>query len=154
GVFRYLRRAYGHDSRTQFESVVVGLAVTVLFSVILNHLYAEKRQLESRLWSIQDQHFAQLKQVLRGEAEMLHGIAETLKQSGQAMDYRLEPAAAREQFRIELWRDVMSEDLQNHFPQYNDLKRTLAFDLENHTDKFRSAVLSLKHQFAAAGLNE
>src|SRR5580698_9989457 len=71
-----LSRIYSHEAtRPQVISALVSLVVAILFSVILNNLYAVKRDRDNRLRTLRDQHFAQLRPILRAESSKLQEIA-------------------------------------------------------------------------------
>src|SRR5438132_1508255 len=78
GILLVLTRHYPHEAtRAQFGTAMVSVIVTILFSVMLNHLYATRRDRDNRLRTIRDQHYAQLKPVLRIESSKLAELAGT-----------------------------------------------------------------------------
>ncbi len=143
-IFLGLTRHYGHDeTRPQVGSALVSLVVAVLFSVILNNWYAVKRDRDNRLRAFRDQHLAQLKPVLRAESLKLAEIADDMKKDGhitQVDNYRTVTLGPNTM----LWPDVMSQDLQRHFPEYDKSKRALLSNIESQDQEYRLAVALVK----------
>jgi hypothetical protein len=126
-IFLFLMRYYPHDlTRAGFGAAMASLVITGLFSVMLNSWYAEKRDRDNRLRSLRDQHYSQLKLVLRIESSKLAEITETIRKQAHMNRVNQYPYGDTDvDLAAMLWPDVMSPDLANHFPQYDQSKRVL-----------------------------
>lgn len=152
-IFLGPTRIYGHEqTRSQFGSALVSLLVAVLFSVILNNLYAVRRDRDSRLRNLRDQPYAQLKPVLHTESAKLAEVAQQMQnwahitRVDQYENIQGEPWAM-------LWPDVMSGDLRNHFSDYDQSKHTLLSQIEAQDQEFREAVALGEQEIKPTGVD-
>jgi hypothetical protein len=140
-IFLGLNRHYKHDAtRSQVGSGMVSVVITVLFSVILSNLFAVKRDSDNRSRVLRDQHYAQLKPVLRTEADKLRDLAVNIKRQAH-IDLVNSYETSREDTREMLWPDVLSSDLGHHFPSYEQSKQKLVSDIEAQDNDFRQAMI-------------
>jgi hypothetical protein len=139
------------DSRiaAPLASAVVSVAVAAIFSVGLNNLFAEKRDRDTRLWNMRQQHLAQLRPVLRLESEQLISLAEGFRKDGflPGNDYavRTNPPEISHFFEP----DVMSPDLANHYERYVASKNELAAVVLDHEKKFSNTVGDVQRELGA-----
>lgn len=139
-IFLGLTRVYPHEAtRAQFGAAMASLVITVLFSVMLNNWYAAKRDRDNRLRNLRDQHYAQLKPVLRIESSKLAEVAETIgRQAHMNRVNRYEGVETN--LSAMLWPDVISRDLGHHFPDYDKSKHALLSQIEVQDQEFRETV--------------
>lgn len=135
-IFLGLHRHYPHEAtRTGIGTAGVSIVVAVLFTVVLNNLYALRRDRDSRLRNLRDQHYTQLKPVLRTESSNLAHVSEEmarlahLTQIGQWDNTNENPPGL-------LWPDVLSRDLRNHFPEYDQSKRALISQIQAQDQEY------------------
>jgi len=139
-IFVGLHRLYRHEpTRPQFGSALVSLVIAVLFSVVLNNLYALKRDSDNRARALRDQHYAQLKPVLRAEAANLGEIASEMKKQAHITGVNNYEVITTDTAAM-LWPDVMSRDLERHFPAYDLSKRGLLEEISHQDQEFRGAM--------------
>ena len=140
-IFLLLTRHYPHEAtRASFGTAVVSVVVTVLFGVALNNLYALKRDRDGRLRNLRDQHYSQLKPVLRIESSKLTDIADMMAK--QAHINRVNGYEGTEiDVPAMLWPDVMSRDLWQHFPDYDQAKHVLLSQIDAQDQEFRDTVV-------------
>jgi len=140
-IFRVFAKGYRHqETRYQVEGAVVSLIIAVLFSVLLNNLFALKRDRDARIRTLRDQHYAQLRPVLRTEAVKLQYIAEQMNKQRYITDVNKNSGEVHAEISDLLWPDVISSDLSHHFPEYETGKRQLMADIDAHEQKFRDAL--------------
>ena len=107
-----VRKFPGHPVAAQVVSVSLSMAITIIFSVALNQLWAAKRDMDQRAWTARTQHLQRLQLLLRTEADSLTGIARTLREGRYV-------AAAANEARTTVWQDdVLTTDVERHFPEY------------------------------------
>lgn len=144
-VFRMIHHVYPHEStRPQFAAALVSLSLTVLFSVFLNNLFATKRERDTRYWSLQDQHFTQLKATLRTESEKLQALAKQIEEQGHVASVTLDVGFASADPGTLLWPDVMSPDLRNHFPAYERTKHELLDEVNIQDREFKDLLAAIQ----------
>src|SRR5204863_1432704 len=111
-ILSLLHRVYAHEpTRPQFGGFLATLVITVLFSVFLNNLFALKRDRDNRLRSLRDQHYAQLRPLLRSESAKLKGIADQISNERRISDPVQTSTVAKGDLSSRLWPEVMSPDL-------------------------------------------
>lgn len=152
-IFLSLIRHYPHkETRAGVGTAMASLVITGLFSVMLNSWYAGKRDRDNRLRTLRDQHYSQLKLVLRIESSKLAEVAETIRKQAhmnrvnQYEGVDIDPVAM-------LWPDVMSPDLANHFPHYDQPKHALGSQMEDQDQEFRETVLLVGKSLSSANLD-
>ncbi len=146
-VFRLIHHVYPHEgTRAQFATALVSLSVTVLFSVFLNNLFAAKRERDGRYWALRDQHFAQLKVILRTESEKLQALAKQIEEQGHVGPITKDVGFASADPKTLLWPDVISSDLGNHFPQYEHRKRMLSEEINAQDEEFLNLSSAIQAQ--------
>jgi hypothetical protein len=163
-VFLGLTRLYPHEAtRAQFGSALAGLLVAVLFSVILNNWYTIKRDRDNRSRALRDQHFAQLRPVLRTESSKFKEIAAQVTEQGHIArinHYETPPMFSRDALwpdlgpefsRDTLWPDVTSRDLGRHFSGYDERKQNLADEIKGQDEDFRKAVSAAEDHIPSVG---
>ena len=92
---------------------------------------------------LRDQHFAQLKPVLRAESSNLHELAVAIGSRAHiSAVVHSEPAGHDAQAM--LWPDGLSKDLSRHFPEYESAKQKLLSDINIQDQEFRDAVVLAK----------
>jgi hypothetical protein len=145
-IFLFLLRYYPHEpSRAGFGAAMASLVIAGLFSVMLNSWYAEKRDRDNRLRSLRDQHYSQLKLVLRIESSKLTEITETIRKQAYMNRVNQYPYGGNDvDLAAMLWPDVMSPDLANHFPQYDQSKRALQSQIEAEDQEFRESMVLVR----------
>lgn len=141
---------YRHQAtKPQLVTALISIAITGLFSVFLNDLYAMKRDRDSRIRTLRDQHFSQLRTALRAETVKLQQLAATVNAQGRfasVPQYESKPVPA-EDF---LWPDVMSHDLAEHFPAYQQAKLHLLSEIDTQDAEFRTALSYAEEQLKPA----
>ena len=143
-VFLVLSKVYPHEAtRAQFGSAIVSLVVAVLFSVVLSNWYAVRRDKDNRLRSLRDQHFAQLKIVLRIENTKLLEIATQATKHAYVTTHQF---GGLEDADAELWPDALSHDLANHFPDYASAKTDLRTQIGIQDSEFLSITQALERR--------
>lgn len=145
-IFFALTRIYSHEpTRSQFGSALVSILLAVLFSVVLGNWYGVWRDRENRLRALRDQHFAQIRPVLRMESSKLLEIAaQADKQAHFSSVTHYENVSNVPE--DDLWPDVISRDLAQHFPAYDNSKRSLLFEIKAQDDEFRVALAATESQ--------
>jgi hypothetical protein len=141
-----LSRMYSHEAtRPQVASGLASVVITVLFSIILSHIYAVKRDRDNRLRALRDQHFAQLKPVLRAESARFLELANIVKRRGhfEAVT-RFEGESPK--LSVFLAPDALSYDLAKHFPEYHKLKTSLLSESDDQDKEFRVALTEATNQ--------
>jgi hypothetical protein len=138
-IFLLLPIFYRHETRPQFPSFAASLVITILFSVVLANWYALKRDRDNRIRSLRDQHFAQLRSIIRNEAAKLHGLVDQIAKEGHITAVTKYQNITTDP-NVELWPDVMSQDLANHWPDYEGSKRDLLSEIQSHDQEFRTAI--------------
>ena len=152
-IFLGLTRIYKHEpTRSQFGSALVSLLVAVLFSVILNNLYAVRRDRDSRLRNLRDQHYTQLKSVLRTESSKLAEVAEQITKWAHITRVDQYENIQGDASAM-LWPDVMSGDLRNHFATYDQSKHSLLSQIEAQDQEFRETVALAEKEIKPTGVD-
>jgi hypothetical protein len=145
-----LDRIYHHEGRRPlYGSGLVAILVTVLFPVIVNNWYAIKRDRDNRLRALRDQHFGQLRPVLRTESSKFQEIAAQAAKQGHLSGvnhYETIPEFPGDA----LWPDVMSRDLKQHFPTYDKAKESLVSEIRAQDEEFRKTVSTAEDQIKPA----
>jgi hypothetical protein len=124
---------------TPVSMVVVNVLLAVLVGVLLNNLWGMKRDRDGRLWNLQQQHLGRLRVTLKAEADGLKAVATAFQQEGYITDVHgivleSQPILTRTS------PDVLSSDLENHYPDYVSAKRELARKVANHDKDFAQAT--------------
>jgi uncharacterized protein YlxW (UPF0749 family) len=146
-VFRYAHQIYPHQStQVPFAAAIVSLIVTVLLSVFLSNLFALHRGREDRAHALRDRHFEQLRPTLRREADQLKGLAQEMRQAGRLDAVKEEREARLRGLRAHFWPDLISADLDTHFPEYASVKRTLAKDIEVYDSSLVELIPDVESQ--------
>jgi hypothetical protein len=102
----------GHRVAGRIFSVTVTLAMAIIFSISLNHLWGATRDRDQRVWTARGQHLQRLQLLLRAESESLKGIAQALRQ-GRYFTLVADDA------RKAVWQDdTLTSDVERHFPEY------------------------------------
>lgn len=120
---------------TPVSMVVVNVLLAVLVGVLLNNLWGMKRDRDGRLWNLQQQHLGRLRVTLKAEADGLKAVATAFQKEGYITDVHgmvLEP----QPILTLTSSDVLSSDLENHYPDYVFAKRDLARKVANHDKDF------------------
>jgi|SRR5579871_290376 len=143
-IFWVLPKIYSHETRPQFASATASLVIAVLFSVILNNWYAVRRDRDNRLRALRDQHLSQLRPVLRKEAEQLRLVPTEIVKEGHLSKVATVGIQADPQSL--LWPDVMSQDLPQHFPDYDQSKRRLLNQITEQDQAFRNLLNLVRGQ--------
>jgi hypothetical protein len=131
------------STRTQFSAAMVGLIVTVLFSVFLNNLFALRRDRDGRMRTMRDRHLDQIRPILRLEADRLGALSIDMTRLRRLSEARTAVEARQASLERIIWPDVISPDLAHHFPDYDSAKRHLRdmVDAYDHDlEKFLAAL--------------
>jgi hypothetical protein len=136
----FLHRIF-HDQPviTPVSVVVVNVILAALVGLLLNNLWGMKRDRDGRLWNLQQQHLGRLRVTLKAEADGLKAVATAFQQEGYITDVHgmvLEP----QPILTRISPDVLSSDLENHYPDYVSAKRELARKVANHDKSFAQAT--------------
>ncbi len=127
-------------STTAMASSVASLIFIVLIGYALNNLFGLKRDRDTRLFGLQQQHLSQLRPVLKLESERLEEIAKEFHQQGLlvASEY---PTTDPERIMQRVEPDVMSPDLSNHYSEYTTAKAALEAKIITHDKNFEDAIV-------------
>lgn len=134
-----VHRVHPHEAtRSQVTGALVSFAITLVLSVFLNNVLAKSRDRDNRLRTFRDQHFAQLRPVLRTESSKLQGLSEQIIKEGHIS--KVAKVGAEQNPSLALWPDVLSQDLRNHFADYDAAKRALLSEIASQDDEFRNTL--------------
>jgi hypothetical protein len=106
---------------------------------VVNNLYSLKRDRDSRLRNFRDQHYSQLKPVLRTEATKLQEIADQIQKTAHitsVAQFEGTPTDPADR----LWPDVLSRDLADHFADYDASKRLLLSQIEAQDREYKDTA--------------
>jgi hypothetical protein len=135
-----LSKIYSHEgTRSQVASAFASVTIAVLFSVIVGHVYAVKRDRDNRLRALRDQHFAQLKPILRTESTRLQNVSTIIQERGHFTGITpYEPESPS--LSTFLYPDFLSNDLPEHFSDYDRSKQMLIAEITAQDAEFRVAL--------------
>lgn len=131
GFYVSVKHLPGHALAGHVLNVTVSLATAIIFGIALNQLWTAKRDVDRRAWAARSQHLQRLQQLLRTESEALNVLARNLREGRY---FTLVANDARKA----VWQDdVLSTDVERHFPQYYRereqlIRRILEHDGELH----------------------
>jgi len=150
GVYQHFHRVYpDQTTRPAVASAIVGIVVTVLFSVLLNNLFASKRDRDSRLWTLTQRHIERLSPLLVADSKTFVSIADQLRRRGFFMDLTGKPDQIQAGQKSTWWPDVMSEHLAVHFPDYYKSREALRAELNAHDEEFRKSLLLVEDRITS-----
>src|SRR3989442_9247301 len=132
---------------TAMASSVSSLIFIALVGYGLNNLFGLKRDRDTRLFSLQQQHLSQLRPVLKLESERLEEIAKQFHQQGLLVANET-PTTDPERISQLVEPDVMSPDLSNHYPEDATLKEALAGKIIAHDKHFQDAIALTERESA------
>jgi hypothetical protein len=145
-IFVFLTRHYPHEgTRAAFGSGLVTLVASVIFTVVINNLYAMKRDRDSRLRNLRDQHYSQLKPVLKTESSKFTQIGADIERWGHITQLDRWDFV-NDDLQSLVWPDVLSRDLGNHFADYDRSKRLLVEQVQADTKEFREATETVSQE--------
>ncbi len=126
---------------TPVSVVVVNVILAALVGLWLNNLWGMRRDRDGRLWSLQEQHLERLRSTFKTESNALVGVASYFHSEGFIDDGHGSPALLEEERVFALTSaDVLSFDVQNHYPAYVSAKRELAQRVERHDKEFADVL--------------
>jgi hypothetical protein len=136
-----LSKIYSHEgTRSQVAGAIASVTITVLLSVIVGNFYAVKRDRDNRLRALKDQHFAQLKPILRTESSRFQNVAAIVHDRGHFSGMTpYEPESPNPSALLSP--DLLSGDLAEHFPSYAQSKRNLLSEINQQDNEFRVALI-------------
>jgi hypothetical protein len=102
----------------------------------------------NRARALRDQHYELLRPVLKSELSHLKGIAEQIRTQGHFAPMR--EGGAKNNASAELWPEVMSRDLANHFGEYDKAKQHLQSEIDALDSEFRQTLSSVESQIKPA----
>jgi hypothetical protein len=102
----------------------------------------------NRLRALRDKHFELLRPVLRSESTHLKSIAEQIRTQGHLGPVR--ESDAKISASAELWPEVMSRDLANHFGEYDEAKHNLKSEIDASDAEFRQALSGIEKEIKPA----
>jgi hypothetical protein len=141
GIFWLVPKIYRHATLIpQFAGAAASMVIAVLFSVVLSNWYALSRDRDNRLRALRDQHYGQLRPVLRNESAKLRGLATLIAKQGHISKAGKYYGGAFDDPSAALWPDVMSHDLQQHFDDYDSSKKRLLSLIDLQDKEFRELL--------------
>jgi hypothetical protein len=127
--FSLCARCRSDRTAARIVSVAATIAVASVLSVGLHHAWGARRDSNRRVWAARDQHLHRLQLLLRAEAESLDGIGRALRQGRY---FTLVANDARQA----IWHDeVLTVDVQRHFPEYFHEREQLIRDILEHENE-------------------
>lgn len=142
GFYLSIKKLPGHAVAGHVVNVTVSIATTIIFAIALNQLWTVKRDRDQRVWTARGQHLQRLQHVLRKESESLNVLARGLREGRYF-------ALVANDARQAIWQDdVLTTDVERHFPQYfrereQLIRRILEHDGEVH--RIRQVVSASLH---------
>ncbi len=121
-------------------SSVTSLIFIVLIGYGLNNLFGLKRDRDSRVFGLQQQHLSQLRPVLKLESDRLQDIAKQFQTNGLLVSNEI-PITNRDVIEKQFEPDVMSSDLANHYRAYVSAKQTLIDKIVSYDKDFEDAIV-------------
>jgi hypothetical protein len=121
----------------------------ILLSVIVGNFYAVKRDRDNRLRALKDQHFAQLKPILRTESTRLQNVSTIIQDRGHFSGVTPYEAESPRPSTF-LSPDILSNDLANHFSDYARSKQLLVAEINEQDAEFRVALSDATNQISPA----
>jgi hypothetical protein len=118
--------------------------LTILSSVFLSNLFAQKRERDQRVWTLSQQHLIRLKPILRLDATNYDEIIKRVTVSGYVTDPNNANESEEKQLDVLFSPDILSSHLQAHFPEYYEQKRSLQNAAKELDEEFRNTLGSVK----------
>lgn len=145
-----LSKIYSHEgTRSQVANALASVTITALLSVIVANFYAVKRDRDNRLRALKDQHFAQLKPILRTESTRLQNVSTIIQDRGHFSGITpYEPESPNPS--MFLYPDLLSNDLAEHFSDYARSKQLLVAEINKQDTEFRVALSDATSQINPA----
>jgi hypothetical protein len=132
-------------STTAMASSVASLIFIVLIGYGLNNIFGLKRDRDSRLFGLQQQHLSQLRPVLKLESDRLRDLSSQFQTTGLLITNDT-PITSHDAIAQQLTPDVMSSDLANHYPTFVRAKEALIDKVVSHDRNFENAIVEAESE--------
>lgn len=132
GLYLSVRHFPVHRVAPQMVTVALTIAMAIVFSVSIDHVWGARRDRDRRVWAARDQHRQRLQIVLRAESDSLKRLAQALGEGR----YFTEVA---DDARKAVWQDdTLTTDVERHFPEYyQERERLIRAILEHDGERAR-----------------
>ena len=130
GLYVSVKHLGGHALAGHVITLTISLAIAVIFAITLNQLWTARQDVDRRAWAARAQHLQRLQQLLRSESESLNALARNLREGRY---FTLVANDARKA----IWQDdVLSNDVERHFPEYFREREQLILRIREHDSEF------------------
>lgn len=130
---------------------VSSFVLTVLTSVFLSNLFAQRRDRDQRVWNLSQQHLVRLKPVLRLDADRYDSIINGERVSGHV---GLKAATMEKELDSLFAPDILSSHLGVHFPDYYQRKQSLRNEVKELDEEFNDALELVRNEVKLAPIGE
>jgi hypothetical protein len=122
---------------------VSSFVLTILTSVFLSNLFAQKRDRDQRVWNLSQQHLVRLKPVLRLDADRYDSIINGERVSGHV---GLNAATMEKELDSLFAPDILSSHLLVHFPEYYQRKQSLRNEVKELDEEFNKTLELVRNE--------
>jgi hypothetical protein len=133
-VLVYLAANYGilrFIAKKQWAAILVALLNFLAFAVLFARVDDLRKGHVNNIQILREKHLEQMHPVLQHESDSLKYISETARTIGYVIDVSNAPSKYKHMIQQLLWLDPqLSDDLKNHFAEYDSRKIKLAGQIE------------------------
>jgi len=135
-------------------SAAASIVIGAMFTVVLNQLWAMRREHDDRVWVLRGQHLQRLHPILQTDAGRLTDLGGMLVKYG-----RLSPTGPDLKGSVQegdktlnlLYGDVLSHDLKSHYSEYDQQKEKVIERVSAHDRQFLDMAEAIRQELRIPG---